>query len=39
VPQADNPLAFVGKFLDSTPFLSFVLVVIASLVAWAIWRG
>jgi hypothetical protein len=35
----DNPLAFVGKFLDSSIFLGSVLVAIASLMVWAIWRG
>jgi hypothetical protein len=39
VAYNENPLAFVGKFLDSTGFLSFVLVVIAGLAAWAVWRG
>lgn len=30
----DHPLAFVGKFLNSTGFLSSVLVAIACLVGW-----
>jgi hypothetical protein len=37
--QADNPLDFIGKFLDSTKFLSFVALVIACAIGWAIWRG
>ena len=35
MPRDENPLAFVGRFLDSTPFLSCVLLAIASMVAWA----
>lgn len=34
----DNPLSFIGKFLDSTPFLICVLIAIAGLAGWAIWR-
>lgn len=34
----ENPFAFVGRSLDSTAFLSFVLLAIAVLMAWAVWR-
>jgi hypothetical protein len=38
VQRAENPLAFVGKILDSTVFLSLVLFAIACLMGWAAWR-
>jgi hypothetical protein len=37
--NSENPFAFVGKILDSSIFLSSVLVAIAGLMVWAIWRG
>jgi hypothetical protein len=39
VQREENPLAFIGKILDSSVFLSLVLLVIACLMGWAVWRG
>lgn len=39
MPQADNPFDFVGRFLNSTLFLSVVAFAIACLITWAVWRG
>jgi hypothetical protein len=39
VPSDSHPLDFIGKIFSSTIFLSVILVAIASLMVWAIWRG
>jgi hypothetical protein len=39
VAYSDNPLEFVGRFLDSSKFLAFAAALILCTMVWALWKG